>query len=54
MVLVAGPLAVVYFSVVPSLEARLVSSKVHRVRHQIGTIANLYQSGLGTTVTART
>ena len=53
VVLVAGPLAVVYFSVVPSLEARLVSSKVHRVRHQIGTIANLYQSGLGTTVTAK-
>jgi two-component system OmpR family sensor kinase len=53
VVLVAGPLAVVYFSVVPSLETRLVSSKVHRVQHQIGTIANLYQSGLGTTVTAK-
>ncbi len=52
VVLVAGPLAVVYFSVVPSLETRLVSSKVHRVQHQIGTIANRYQSGLGTTVTA--
>src|SRR3954451_14880640 len=52
VVLVAGPLAVVYFSVVPSLEARLVSSKVHRARHQIGTIANQYESGLGATLTA--
>src|SRR3954447_4336122 len=52
VVLVAGPLAIVYFSVVPSLENRLVSSKVHRARHQIGTIANLYQSGLGTGYTA--
>jgi len=52
VVLVAGPLAVVYFSVVPSLETRLVSSKVHRAQHQIGTIANRYQSGLGATLTA--
>ena len=52
VVLVAGPLAVVYFSVVPSLEHRLVSSKVHRAKLQVGTIANRYQSGLGTTYTA--
>jgi signal transduction histidine kinase len=44
LVLVAAALAIVYAAVVPSLEDRLVNSKVDRLHRQVGTVAGLYLS----------
>jgi signal transduction histidine kinase len=44
LVLVAAALAIVYVAVVPSLEDRLVDSKVDRLHRQVGTVAGLYRS----------
>jgi two-component system, OmpR family, sensor kinase len=43
LVLVAAALAIVYAAVVPSLEDRLVTSKVDRLHRQVGTVAARYQ-----------
>jgi signal transduction histidine kinase len=43
LVLVAAALALVYVAVVPSLEGRLVDSKVERLHRQVGTVAGRYQ-----------
>jgi signal transduction histidine kinase len=43
LVLVAAALAIVYVAVVPSLEDRLVTSKVDRLHRQVGTVAGRYQ-----------
>jgi signal transduction histidine kinase len=53
VLLVAGPLAVVYFSVVPSLQDRLVHSKVVHVQNQVGLVAHLYTIGGGEAYDAR-
>jgi signal transduction histidine kinase len=45
-VLVAASLAIVYAAVVPSLDSRLVDSKVDRAHRQVGTVADLYRGGL--------
>jgi signal transduction histidine kinase len=43
LVLVTAALAIVYVAVVPSLEDRLVTSKVHRAHRQVGTVAGRYR-----------
>jgi signal transduction histidine kinase len=43
-VLVAASLAIVYVAVVPSLDKRLVDSKVERTHRQVGTVAAMYGS----------
>jgi signal transduction histidine kinase len=44
LVLVAAALAIVYVAVVPSLEDRLVTSKVDTLHRQVGTVAGRYQA----------
>jgi signal transduction histidine kinase len=44
-VLVCASLAIVYAAVVPSLDSRLVDSKVDRAQSQVGTVATTYLNG---------